>query len=152
MSRFTYIVERIRISSWSFFWGKCLRNYVLPDYHGHIHSMVVQELMNGNMLTCQFLDLVRLYGECVVWTQYSSCFCMHMSHDIAGLVQQHFFGLCQLSVHCLLGNGGAAERKTGEQLANNKWALLSKIRGQVCQCVGQHRKRGEATWGLWEVP
>ena len=34
-----------------------------------------------------------------------------MWHVIAGLVQQHFFGRSQPSVHCLIGHGGAAERK-----------------------------------------
>ena len=34
-----------------------------------------------------------------------------MSHVIAGLVQQHFFGISQPYMHCLIGNGGVAERK-----------------------------------------
>ena len=52
-----------------------------------------------------------------------------MSHVIAALVQQHFFGRSQPSVHCLIGHGGAAERtRQWSNLFKQKRALLSKIR------------------------
>ena len=48
---------------------------------------------------------------------------------IAALVQQHFFGQSQPSVHCLIGHGGAAERKdSGAACKKKQAARPSKIR------------------------
>ena len=69
------LLKELEISSWSFL-GHASEIYVLPDDHDHIHSMVVQELISGNMLTCQFLTWLGSMGNVWVWTQYSSCFFM----------------------------------------------------------------------------
>ena len=49
--------------------------YVMPDDKDHIHSMVVQDLISGSMLTCQCFTWLGSMGNVLVWThtctQYS---------------------------------------------------------------------------------
>ena len=143
MSRFTSTVERTRIFClslfFSFFGGNASEFYALPDYHDHIHSMVVQEFISDDM-TCQYLTWLGSMGNVCVWTQYSLCFFMYMSHVIAGLVQQHFFGRPQPSVHCLIGNGELLKEKTGEQLAKQKVSPPKQASGTSMTMPGATHK------------
>ena len=70
-----------------------------------------------------------------------------MTHVIAALEQQQLFGRSQLYVYCLRDHGGAAEikdsRATGKN--KNKASAPGQDLNKVCPCMGQHRKRGEAT-------
>ena len=71
-----------------------------------IHNTVVQELsmfdlecgMSGSGHTCLGLD-THIHNMNIVF--------MEMSHVIAALVQQEFFGQSLPSAHCLIGHDGA---------------------------------------------
>ena len=57
MARFTYSVERTIVCVSDPFGHASDIDGFLDD-HDHIHSMVMQSLISGNMLTCQFLTLL----------------------------------------------------------------------------------------------
>ena len=80
------------------------------DEHDHMHSKVVQELISGNMLTCQFLTWLGSMGNVGLDTIFIVFLHAHVT-CVAGLAQHHFFGRPQPSLHCLIGNGGVADRK-----------------------------------------